>query len=136
MNLTVCEDSGNHNFAHNFRLCSREFRYLPGVQIILNLTIEMQELDIANDISQVQLENVKKLDMNDQLKILANLLGYKCMPPTIEQFITDPYYLGDICKNLYPYWKDKLSLIYPTPIHTRYPIIVFTGAIGELPMPI
>lgn len=65
-----------------------------------------------------------------QLKVAANILGYRQMPVTIEQFISDPFYLGDVCKYLYPFWKDKLRQIYPTQIHTEYPILVFKGGIG------
>lgn len=65
-----------------------------------------------------------------QLKVAANILGYRQMPVSIEQFFTDPFYLGDVCKYLYPFWKDKLKQIYPTPIHTEYPILVFKGGIG------
>ena len=64
-----------------------------------------------------------------QLKVAANILGYRQMPVTIEQFISDPFYLGDVCKYLYPFWKDKLRQIYPTAIHTEYPILVFKGKI-------
>lgn len=66
----------------------------------------------------------------DQLKVAARLLGYKTMPVTIQKFIEDPYYLGDICKSLYPFWKEYLAKIYPSPIHTNYPILVFVGGIG------
>jgi hypothetical protein len=73
---------------------------------------------------------LSKLNFSDQIKTAASLLGYKQLPVTIDQFISDPYYLGEICKNLYPFWKDKLRQIYPTEIHTRYPILVFKGGIG------
>lgn len=68
-----------------------------------------------------------------QLLAAAKLLGYKRMPPTIEQFIEDDYYLGKTFGKgkLYPYWKQVLMDIFPTPIHTRYLIITLTGAIGS-----
>lgn len=73
------------------------------------------------------------LSFNEQIAAAAKLLGYKQMPVTVEQFIEDDYYLGRTYgnKKLYPYWKEVLQDVFPTPIHTRYPIIVLTGAIGS-----
>jgi hypothetical protein len=73
---------------------------------------------------------LSKLDKTEQLKVIATALGYKDMPVMVNQYIEDPYYLGDICRNLYPFWKDKLKILYPTEIHTNFPILSLGGAIG------
>lgn len=77
------------------------------------------------------------LDMNtltkeQKLLILAKSIGYKKMPPSIDQFIEDDYYLGKVFGKgkLYPIWKEELKEIFPTPIHTEFNILVFDGAIG------
>jgi len=84
---------------------------------------------IDNNMLELALKT-KELDIDDQVKVAANLLGYKKMPPDIRTFIHDPYYLGNILENLYPFWEEELVDIYPNPISTRYPIIVLRGGIG------
>jgi len=73
-----------------------------------------------------------KLTKDQYLKATAKLLGYTKMPVSIDQFIEDPYYLGKTYGNkaLYPYWKDQLLELYPSPIHTSNPFIVLTGSLG------
>lgn len=46
---------------------------------------------------------------------------------TIEDFINNPYYLGDTVKGIYPYWKEQLIRINKD----DYRIAVFDGAIGD-----
>ena len=75
-------------------------------------------------------EKVKELPIDSQIKVLGNFLGYRTIPPTIEQFINGEYYLQEVTRDLFPFWLDKLKMIYPTPIHTRYPIVIFKGGIG------
>lgn len=67
------------------------------------------------------------------LQVTAKLLGYKRMPADIRTFVTDPYYLGlkiGVKGGLYTKWMEILEDVFPTPIHTRYPYLVFSGAIG------
>lgn len=72
------------------------------------------------------------LSMDDLILTGASMLGYKSMPPTIDEFLSNPYFTHpDINKNLYPFWKEKLRMIYPTAIHTRYPVVVVRGSIGS-----
>lgn len=72
---------------------------------------------------------------DDMLLILAKYMGYKKMPPTIDEFISNEYYLGKIVgphlpNGIYPYWMDVLRKIFPNPIICRYPYISLGGAIG------
>jgi hypothetical protein len=67
------------------------------------------------------------------LQVTAKLLGYKRMPADIRTFVTDPYYLGlkiGVKGGLFTRWMEILEDVFPTPIHTRYPYLVFSGAIG------
>lgn len=75
------------------------------------------------------LSTLDNLSSDQALQIQAKILGYAKMPPSIEEFIESDYYLGKIFGNgkLYPYWKEVLKKIYPTPIHTRYPFVIYTG---------
>jgi len=78
------------------------------------------------------LSNLLSLKIDDQIKAAATILGYKKLPPTIEEFIEDDYYLGRTYSNqkLYPFWKEKLMEIFPSPIHTASYIVVLKGGIG------
>jgi len=44
--------------------------------------------------------------------------GYEEAPPTIDEFLENDYYVGEITDNgkaIYPYWKNFLRDIYKTP---------------------
>lgn len=92
-----------------------------------------EEIKQKNEILELnnKLQQTESLPFDSQIKVAAKLLGYKKMPPSIDEFIEDEYYLGLVTKNLYPFWREQLREIFPTPIHTRYPILVITGSIGS-----
>lgn len=61
--------------------------------------------------------------------------GYNETPPTIQEFITDEYYLGgslDKGNAVFPFWKKQLVDIYPTPFYetNKYKVILLSGATG------
>lgn len=56
--------------------------------------------------------------------------NYKEKPVTIEQFYTDPYYLGGTFTNVYEYWKDVLAQIYPNPFYSPYYEIILSAGTG------
>ena len=72
-------------------------------------------------------------------KILAKAAGYETVPPTIDEFVTDSEFLGDIYgfdKNsnhytVYPYWMAALREVYPDPFNSPYFEIITTGATGQ-----
>ena len=51
-------------------------------------------------------------------------------PVDIETFLTSPDYLGDLFKDLYPYWLDVLKEIYFDPLRSKYAEVVLAGCIG------
>ena len=73
-----------------------------------------------------------KYSSEDLLRIQSEMIGYTEMPPSIEKFVEDEYYLGKIFGGgkLFPIWMQRLKEIFPSPIHTRYTYIAFCGAIG------
>lgn len=81
----------------------------------------------------MDLSSLSSLTKRQRLELEARLIGYQSMPPSIEQFIEDPYYMGSIYGNgkLFPFWIPILKKIYPTPIHTEYNNIVLTGCLGS-----
>jgi len=65
--------------------------------------------------------------------IISKLLGYDQVPPDIDEFISDPAYLGGVLEggaSVYEYWKSALRIIYPNPFVSPYLEVVATGAIG------
>lgn len=76
---------------------------------------------------------LSNLTPEKRLELEAQLIGYTKLPPTIREFINDPYYLGNIYGGgkLYEYWIPVLEDIFPDPITTRYNNIVLTGCLGS-----
>jgi hypothetical protein len=68
---------------------------------------------------------------DEAFKIMALQAGYIAVPPTIEEFIDDPYFAGKFLGgSLYPTWREELKAIYPNPFYSPYSQVILTGAIG------
>jgi len=65
-------------------------------------------------------------------RALAKMAGYEEAPPTIDTFIDDDYYLGQIIggSRLYPTWRSALYEIFPNPYFSQYSEVIATGSIG------
>ena len=58
-------------------------------------------------------------------------VDYKEIPVSIDEFITNPYYLGNSTRNgtsIYPYWRNKYREIFDP--SKNYEEVILTGAIG------
>lgn len=71
------------------------------------------------------------------MNILAKASGYTSPPPTIDEFLDGPEYLGPVLvdnvtgkSRIYPIWRQALREIYPNPYYSPYTQIIITGAIG------
>lgn len=79
----------------------------------------------------VAISKVAQLESKDKIELAAQLYGFSSVPPTIDEFIDSPRFLGSVLKGkVYPYWREQLRDIYPTPIFSRYKYIIPKGAIG------
>lgn len=69
------------------------------------------------------------LSNNDLYKAAALAEGYESVPVSIDVFLNDPYYLGQIYGDggVYPYWMDALHKIYPNPIYSPYEEVCLSG---------
>jgi hypothetical protein len=88
--------------------------------------------DIGEDAPTVA-EFLKGKSKKELYSIISKLLGYEQTPPEIDEFISDPAYLGSVLEggaNVYEYWKAALRTIYPNPFSSPYLEVVATGAIG------
>jgi hypothetical protein len=69
-------------------------------------------------------------------QVAKKLKKYEKAPPTVMEFLSNPYYLGEETQGgerIFPYWKVKLQELYPTPFYEYDPdkkIILLTGATG------
>lgn len=65
-------------------------------------------------------------------KAAALAEGYESVPVSIDQFINDPYYLGQTYGEgrVYPYWVNKLHEIFPNPLYSPVQEALITGCIG------
>jgi len=87
------------------------------------------------------LDSAKLFDLvqNDprHVEALAKLAGYESVPPGIDQFIEDPYYLGGVLADaegksgVYPYWREALRKVFPSPFYSPYLEVIATGSIGR-----
>lgn len=88
------------------------------------------------DTSLVPLESqYSALTEHDKLLLWCKVNNYDRIPPSIEQFWSDSYYLGgtdffDGGSNIYQFWKDNLPKIFPSPVLTAKPYLILSGAIG------
>lgn len=87
-------------------------------EIISTLSTEEQELffGMLND------------EPTEQLKVTETILEhrYHTQPVTMEQFLEDPYYLGESCATLYPELRKDIIELFKHP----YREVVLTGGIG------
>ena len=72
---------------------------------------------------------VDQMSRGDQsiIQMLIDL-DYEITPPTIKEFISDDYWLGRSCKDLYEKWVEELEYVF-SPDRDIYELIL-TGAIG------
>ena len=81
---------------------------------------------------------LESLDKDTYVKLLNQMIGFKELPVTIDQFIHDEYYLGDTCgynydlgyERTYKVWRDALNTLFPDPITMKSTFVCNTGAIG------
>lgn len=55
---------------------------------------------------------------------------FERMPATFEEFISDPYYLGNSWKNPFPAWKEAGKEVFPLPLRSPYNAVILLGATG------
>ena len=55
---------------------------------------------------------------------------FERMPATFEEFISDPYYLGNSWKNPFPAWKEAGKEVFPLPLRSPYNSVILLGATG------
>lgn len=103
--------------------------------IVENLQKTQQDIDSVNDVLQ-------NYSFEQQQEMLAELEGYTSVPVSIQQFVEDTYYIGNMWggvhedgpyegqPKVFPYWMAHLKDIYPNPFTSPYEEVCITGAIG------
>jgi len=82
-----------------------------------------------------RIESLDGRDMNYLFDLYAKNNSYIETPPTISEFISNDYYLGgslDGGKAVFPFWKERLVDIFPTPFYetNKYKVVLLSGATG------
>lgn len=67
---------------------------------------------------------------DDIIKRASELAGYDRVPPSIEDLLTDEYWLGPIIHKIFPFWKEQLRLLYNTPISSPYQFVAMKSGAG------
>ena len=83
-------------------------------------------------------QGVKAITPRDRkhlYELYAKSHGYIETPPSIQEFISDDYYLGSSLNSgdsVFSFWKKQLVDIYPTPFYenNKYKVILLSGATG------
>lgn len=91
--------------------------------------LPIEEKPVIDPAEQLVTQLVDAHGIKSAKKALAKSSGYIDVPPTITEFMEDPYYLGDVF-DLYPVWHKSLNQIYPNEFFSPYLEICLTGAIG------
>ena len=77
------------------------------------------------------IETLQHLSPDEEIAVLANIIGFESVPVDIETFVKDPYYLGNIYgETIFPIWLERLKEVYPDPIRTTGTFLSVGGAIG------
>ena len=88
-----------------------------------------------NVINENVLADLSTHDLKELYSLFSRTNGYTEVPPTISEFISSEYYIGeslDFGANVFPFWKEQLVDIYPTPFYVsnKYKVILLSGATG------
>ena len=55
---------------------------------------------------------------------------FERMPATFEEFVTNPYYFGNVWKSPWPFWLEKGKQMFPLPLRSPYTSLILLGATG------
>ena len=71
--------------------------------------------------------------LEQAVRILARVSGYRELPPRIDAFYRDREFLGSSTEEgqrLFAVWRQVLGEIFPNPFYSPYLEVIMTGAIG------
>lgn len=76
--------------------------------------------------------HLSQLDICQLEALYASLSDYSSNPVHIEEFLDSDKYLGPYFGGgLYPYWRQVLKDIYPSPFYSPYWLVALRGCIGQ-----
>lgn len=85
--------------------------------IVLEKSKEIKEYKEikGSDLSpERKFELISSLPEDAKEEIIAAEMGFDILPPTFQEFIEDPYYLGENeGKDLYPFWREHGAKLFP-----------------------
>ena len=83
----------------------------------------MQPLELEAYLDQLSTSQLEEL--------YASFGDYETKPVSINTFLDDERFLGTYFQgNLFPYWRERLNEIYPSPFYSKHWLVALRGAIG------
>jgi hypothetical protein len=74
---------------------------------------------------------IEQLSQKELEELFASISDYDEIPVGIDEFLDSEKYLGGYFQGqVYPYWRDVLREIYPSPLYSPYWLIALRGCIG------
>jgi hypothetical protein len=86
------------------------------------------------DVETIATPSLQTIADSTLWELYARQSGYERVPPTIEEFIASPEYLGDEDRGgdwVWPLWRQALNEVFPNPFFSPYLEIYATGSIGS-----
>lgn len=81
--------------------------------------------------AQLVSQLVQAHGVDGTMKALAHMSGYETIPPTINEFVNETDFLGDMLgKGLYSKWRAGLNTIFPNQFYSPFSEVILSGAIG------
>lgn len=80
------------------------------------------------------LSQLDSMTSDEKLLLEARLIGMRELPPSIDQFLEDDYFIGESTaqgKAIYPKWREFLRELFPDPLHTTNTVVSLSGCIGS-----
>ena len=71
-----------------------------------------------------------ELSYDDIIKQASELAGYEKIPPSIDELLTNEYWLGPIIHKIFPFWQEQLRILYDTPISSKYQFVAMKSGAG------
>lgn len=79
--------------------------------------------------------NLRNLDQKKLMGLLYDQYEFQEMPPSIDEFLDSPYYLGvgqpgSMWNFVYPFWRERLRELFQNPITVKSTYVLEGGSIG------
>ena len=82
------------------------------------------------EVDQMVAELLKSMSPEEAIEVLSAASEFESIPPTIDQFLDNTYYLAHIGQTIFPFWREQLRIIHPSPYFCNKSEIAISGSTG------